>query len=99
LPDATISVGRDTGTEITDDYKPNMRVYEVAAAAIGIQHHECMMVAGHSSDLKAAAQAGLRTAHVSQPDEFGPGAGELAPKVPIDVSVRTFTDLAEKLLA
>jgi len=87
------------GAEIAGDYKPKLRVYQAAAEALGIKHHECMMVAAHSGDLKAAAQAGLRTAHVSQPDEFGPGTGELVPKVPVDVSARNFTELADKLLA
>jgi 2-haloacid dehalogenase len=74
-------------------------VVRLGSEALGIEHHECMMAAAHSGDLKAAAQAGLRTAHVSQPDEFGPGTGELAPKVPVDVSARNFTELADKLLA
>ena len=87
------------GAEIAGDYKPKLRVYQEAAEALGIEHHECMMVAAHSGDLKAAAQAGLRTAHVSQPDEFGPGSGELVPKVTVDVSARNFTELADKLLA
>src|SRR6185436_2277093 len=87
------------GAEIAGDYKPKLRVYQAAAEALGIEHQECMMVAAHSNDLKAAAQAGLRTAHVAQPDEFGPGTGELAPLVPVDVSARNFTELADKLLA
>lgn len=87
------------GAEIAGDYKPKLRVYQVAAEAFGIEHGQCMMVAAHSGDLEAAAKAGLRTAHVSQPDEFGPTTGELEPKVPVDVSARTFTELADKLLA
>ena len=87
------------GAEIAGDYKPKLRVYQVAAESLGIAHGECMMVAAHSDDLKAAAQAGLRTAHVSQPDEFGRGTGERAPKVPVDVSARNFSELADKLLA
>ncbi len=86
------------GAEIAGDYKPKLRVYQAAAEALGIEHHECMMVAAHSGDLKAAAQAGLRTAHVSQPDEFGTGTGELAPSAPVDVSARNFPELADKLL-
>ena len=87
------------GAEIAGDYKPKLRVYQVAAESFGISHGECMMVAAHSDDLKFAAQAGLRTAHVAQPDEFGPGTGERGPKVPVDVSARNFSELADKLLA
>jgi 2-haloacid dehalogenase len=56
-----------------------------------------MMVAAHSSDLAAAAAAGLRTAFIARPDEHGPGRGESAAKVPVDVSARGLTELAEKL--
>ena len=87
------------GAEIAGDYKPKLRVYQIAAEALGIEHHECMMVAAHSNDLQFAAQAGLRTAFVSQPDEFGPGTGEAVANVPVDVSARNFTELADKLLA
>ncbi len=87
------------GAEIAGDYKPKLRVYQVAAESLGIAHGECMMVAAHSNDLKFAAQAGLRTGFVSQPDEFGPGTGERAAKVPVDVSARNFAELADKLLA
>jgi 2-haloacid dehalogenase len=41
---------------------------------------------------------GLRTAHVAQPDEFGPGTGEASPKVPVDVSARSFEEFAAKLV-
>lgn len=87
------------GAEIAGDYKPKLRVYQVAAEALGLEHHECMMVAAHSDDLKFAAQAGLRTGFVSQPDEFGIGTGEREPAVPVDVSARNFTEFADKMLA
>ncbi|MBT9459691.1 MAG: haloacid dehalogenase type II, partial [Burkholderiaceae bacterium] len=45
---------------------------------------QVMMVAAHSSDLAAAAQAGLRTAFIARPDERGPGLGESAPTVQVD---------------
>ena len=56
-----------------------------------------MMVAAHSGDLAAAAATGLKTAHVSRPNEYGPGTGEAGPKVPVDVAVTSFVELAEKL--
>lgn len=74
-------------------------VYQTAAESFGIEHHECMMCAAHSGDLTAAAQAGLRTAHIVQLDEFGPDTGEAGPTVPVDVSARSFTEFADKLLA
>ncbi len=56
-----------------------------------------MMVAAHSYDLKAAAECGLATAHVARPDEKGPGSGETAPIVPVDLAVKTFMELADRL--
>jgi 2-haloacid dehalogenase len=87
------------GAEIAGDYKPKPRVYQIAAESFGIEHKECMMVAAHSNDLKAAAGAGLRTAFVSQPNEFGPNTGEKEPTVPVDVWARSFPELADKLLS
>jgi 2-haloacid dehalogenase len=85
------------GAEIAGDYKPKPRVYLVAAEAFSLEPGNCMMVAAHSGDLKAAADVGLRTAHVARPDEHGPGTGELRPKTPVDVSVRSFEELADVL--
>ncbi len=87
------------GAEIAGDYKPKPRVYLAAAEALALEPGECMMVAAHSYDLQAAAACGLKTAHVARPDESGPGTGETAPKVPVDVAARSFGELAEKLAA
>ncbi len=87
------------GAEIAGDYKPKPRVYLAAAEALDLQPGQCMMVAAHSSDLAAAAAVGLRTAHVARPAEHGPGHGETAPTVPVDVAAGSFLDLADKLLA
>ena len=87
------------GAELAGDYKPKLRVYQVAAEALGLAHHECMMVAAHSGDLKFAAQAGLRTGFVSQPDEFGPNTGEREPNVPVDISASDFQEFADKMLS
>ena len=42
--------------------------------------YDCMMVAAHTNDLMAAAELGLRTAHIARPNERGPGRGEAAPE-------------------
>ena len=85
------------GAEIAGDYKPKLRVYQAAAEAMGLAHNQCMMVAAHSSDLKAAAEAGLRTAHIARPDEDGPGTGETKPSVPVDVAATSLLKLADAL--
>jgi 2-haloacid dehalogenase len=55
------------------------------------------MVAAHSSDLAAAAAAGLRTGHIARPDEHGPGTGERAPSATVDFAGSSLDDLASKL--
>jgi len=85
------------GAEIAHDYKPKPSVYLAAAAAFDLEPGACMMVAAHSNDLKAAAACGLLTAHVARRDEFGPGRGEAAPKVPVDVVAQNLGDLATTL--
>ena len=86
-----------TGAELARDYKPKAIVYATAAAAFDCAPHEAMMVAAHSSDLAAAAAAGLRTAFIARPDEHGPGIGQTEASVPVDVSARSLLELADRL--
>ena len=85
------------GAEVAGDYKPKPRVYLAACEAFDLKPAECMMVAAHSNDLAAAAACGLRTGHVARPDEHGPGTGERAPTVKVDVAGKDLSDLADKL--
>src|SRR3954469_3738797 len=85
------------GAEVAGDYKPKPHVYRAACAAFDLDPGDCMMVAAHSDDLAAAATCGLRTAHVARPDEKGPGRGETAPKVSVDVAAKSLPDLADRL--
>jgi 2-haloacid dehalogenase len=85
------------GAETAGDYKPKPRVYLAACAAFDCAPGDCMMVAAHSRDLAAAAALGLRTAHVARPNEYGPGTGERAPTVPVDVAAASLLDLADRI--
>jgi 2-haloacid dehalogenase len=85
------------GSEIAGDFKPKPRVYLSACEAFGFAPGDCMMVAAHSNDLSHAAKNGLRTGHIARPNEHGPGKGEPAPKVPVDVAASSLEDLARKL--
>jgi len=85
------------GAEIARDYKPKPAVYLSAAAAFDCQPGETMMVAAHSSDLAAAAAAGLRTAFIARPNERGRGKGERSAAVPVDLSAASLEDLANRL--
>ncbi len=86
------------GAEIAGDYKPKPRVYLAAAEALGIEPHECMMVAAHSNDLEAAAKVGLRTGFVAQPDEFGPNTGEATPSLKVDIAASSFQEFASRMV-
>ncbi len=85
------------GAEIARDYKPKPAVYLASAAAFDCAPGEMMMVAAHSSDLAAAASAGLRTAFIARPDEKGPGSGECKASVPVDMSANGLMALADML--
>jgi len=85
------------GAEFAGDYKPKPRVYLSAAAAFDLGPQDCLMVAAHSYDLKAAAALGLRTAHVARPDEDRRGRCEVAPTIPVDIAANSIEDLAAQL--
>ena len=85
------------GSEIAGDYKPKPVVYLRSADAFDCEPHECVMVAAHSNDLASAAATGLKTAHIARPNEKGPGKGEAAPSVPVDIAVPSIEALAEKM--
>ena len=61
-------------TELAGAYKPAPEVYRTAARLLAIAPAELMMVAAHPYDLEGARAAGLRTAFLDRPLEFGPGS-------------------------
>jgi 2-haloacid dehalogenase len=85
------------GSEIAGDFKPKPRVYLASAEALNLKPSQCMMVAAHSRDLKAAAAQGLRTGHVGRPGEGGPGTGEAEPHGTFDVVAKDFVEFAAKM--
>lgn len=85
------------GAELARDYKPKPVVYQAAAAAFDLPPSQLLMVAAHSSDLAAAAEAGLRTAFIVRPDEHGPGRGELQPACAVEASAAGLLNLAQQL--
>ena len=86
------------GAEVTHHYKPQPECYLMSADLLGLQPDECMLVAAHSGDLRAAAAAGLHTAFVSRPEEYGPTRKADAPgKGEFDFMARDFEDLADQL--
>lgn len=60
--------------ELAGAYKPAPEVYLSAARLLRIDPSELMMVAAHPADLEAARRAGLRSAFIDRPLEYGPGS-------------------------
>jgi 2-haloacid dehalogenase len=84
--------------ELFRHYKPDREAYLGCADLLDVAPDELMLVAAHPSDLRAARDAGLKTAYVTRPLERGPG--RRPPKVEdgeFDVSATDFGDLADKL--
>ena len=91
------------GSEIAGNYKPNPIVYRASVKALGLNPSEVMMVAAHSSDLKAAAEQGLRTAFITRTFEHGPVGSknytqaEHEAHTTVDYSATDLIDLANQL--
>ncbi|MAG35074.1 MAG: haloacid dehalogenase, partial [Dehalococcoidia bacterium] len=85
--------------ELTRRYKPEPDVYLTAAALLGLEPHEVMMVAAHNNDLRAAQRVGFRTAFVLRATEYGEGQDkDLEADPSVDVAAADFNDLADKLI-
>jgi 2-haloacid dehalogenase len=87
------------GADIAHDFKPKQDVYLAAAAAFSLTPAECMMVAAHEVDLVhgGASAAGLHTAFVARPNEYGLPTKSRTYLKEADVSVMSLTELANKL--
>ena len=60
--------------EMARVYKPAAEVYLTGVRMLGLAPDEVMLVAAHPWDLRGARSAGLRTAFVDRPLEYGPGS-------------------------
>ncbi len=79
-------------------YKPNPEVYLGAVRMLDAEPGDVMMAAAHAYDVDGAREAGLRTAYVFRPDEFGPGKGEDPGDTSrFDIVARNFVELGERL--
>jgi 2-haloacid dehalogenase len=63
--------------ELFGTYKPAPRVYLGATEKLNLPANECVMVAAHLADLKAAKQQGLQTIYVERPGEEDWDEGEV----------------------
>lgn len=86
------------GAEVSGVYKPDPQAYLHTAAILQIAPDELCLVAAHHGDLAAARNAGLMTAYVDRPEEYG---GAPAPDAHHEQawewSTTSFTELADQL--
>lgn len=86
------------GAEMALQYKPRPEVYRASVAMLRVQPSECVMVAAHNYDLRAAAGCGLKCAFVVRPKEYGPaGKPDLAPSQKWEFVAQDFYELAGQL--
>jgi 2-haloacid dehalogenase len=84
--------------ELARHYKPDAEAYLTAARLLDLPPGDVMMVAAHKDDLRAAARAGLRTAFVTRPLEFGPDRKpDISRDAAFDIHATDFLDLARQL--
>jgi 2-haloacid dehalogenase len=82
--------------ELARAYKPAPEAYLTAARLLGVPPTELMLVAAHPWDLTGARGAGLRSAFVDRPLEYGPGSEPRADP-DADESVGDLGELAARL--
>ncbi len=86
------------GAEVIGHYKPQAESYLKSAAMLDLPASQCMLVAAHNSDLRAARQCGYKTAFVLRQLEHGPQQTlDLAAEEPWDYIADSFIDLADQL--
>ncbi len=86
------------GAEVARAFKPMPQAYLRSAAALNLEPHEVMLVAAHNNDLAAAERAGLRTAFVARPEEYGSKrAADVATNHTWDVATDSFIGVADAM--
>ena len=90
---------RVVSAELFRHYKPDVEAYVGCAELLDVAPGELMLVAAHASDLRGAKRAGLMTAYVDRPLEYGAGRRR-PPKIAdgeFDLMAADFGDLADQL--
>jgi 2-haloacid dehalogenase len=84
--------------DLVRHYKPDPETYLMVPHYLGLDPTECMLVAAHGNDLRAARRHGLQTGYVARPKEHGSEtpAEAIAPGE-FDVAARDFLHLADLL--
>ncbi|MCZ4275756.1 haloacid dehalogenase type II [Rhodococcoides yunnanense] len=86
------------GAEPVRAYKPTPESYLRTADILGLQPHQCMLVAAHNDDLAAARDCGFDTAFVCRPTEHGAHqSSNLGPTSDWTYSTDSISELADRL--
>lgn len=86
------------GAEIAQAYKPARQAYLATAAALDIAPEDLCLVAAHHGDLAAARSAGLMTAFIPRPMEYGGApAPDLSYEQEWEFRADSLTGLADRL--
>ena len=86
------------GSEPTRGYKPEPKVYLRSAEMLGLNPEQCLMVAAHNDDLRAASELGFKTAYINRPDEYGDKQSkDLGAEESWDFVCESMIELADKL--
>lgn len=85
-------------TELRNTFKPDRQAYLLPGELLDLPPEQVMLVAAHDNDLKGGQVAGLRTALVLRPLEWGPDGPQPPPPDPsFDYVAKDFGDLATQL--
>jgi 2-haloacid dehalogenase len=86
------------GSDMTRTYKPLPAAYLRTAEFLDLRPGEVMLAAAHNTDLRAAREAGLATAFIARPTEYGPGqVADLTPESDWDLTASSIIELAHRL--
>ena len=92
------------GAEVIGHYKPEPEAYLKACRALDLKTEECLIVAAHDDDLKAASLQGMKTAYVHRPFEYGSDklldiaeVNDYKGDIKWDIVSRDLNDLAKQL--
>jgi 2-haloacid dehalogenase len=85
-------------TELFKRFKPDPQAYRDAVDLLSLDIKATMMVSAHPVDLEGARSAGLRTAYIDRPLEFGSASPPKAMAgTPFEVSAGDLVELADRL--
>ncbi|MDN4645501.1 HAD-IA family hydrolase [Arthrobacter sp. PsM3] len=86
------------GSDMTRTYKPLPAAYLRTAEFLDLRPGAVMLAAAHNNDLHAAREAGLATAFIARPTEYGPDQiADLTPESDWDLSASSITELAQEV--